>query len=622
MLPSSSNSHWQCKLPETEINRLQALCQYQILDTVPEAHFDNITRLVAYICQTPIAAISLVDAQRQWYKSKMGFMATEEPCDITFCAYTIRQAELLVIPDTLADERFATNPFVVGDARIRFYAGAPLIAPNGFTLGTLCVLDHVPRELSCEQIQFIRVLADQVVAQLELRRNLKNLKQSIIERQKSEAKLRHHVFHDELTGLPNRALFMKQLKSAILQTKWNADYLFAVLFMDLDRFKVVNDSLGHMVGDQLLIATARRLKACLRPEDMVARLGGDEFVILLDNIKGISDATDVAERIQARLSLPSSLSGHEVFTSISIGIALGTTAYHQPEDLLRDADTAMYRAKVLGKARYEVFDIEMHDSVVKLMQLENDLRRAIERQEFQIYYQPIVLVDTGRITGFEALIRWQHPTRGLLNPVDFISVAEETGAIVPIGYWVLSEACRQLHTWQLEFSAQPLTISVNLSSKQFSQPDLVEQIIHILHSTNLDPRSLKLEITESTIMENAESATAMLLRLRDLGIEIYLDDFGTGYSSLSSLHRFPVDVLKIDRSFINTIQTNHEKPKIVQVIMTLAQNLGMDAIAEGIETVEQRNQLKTLQCRYGQGYLFYQPVDKQTAAAIIAQDRQ
>lgn len=620
MPPSSSNSHWQCTLPETEIERLQALCQYQILDTVPEAHFDNITRLAAYICQTPIAAISLSDAQRQWFKSKIGFMATEEPRDITFCAYTIRQGKLLVIPDTLADERFATNPFVVGDAQIRFYAGVPLITPRGFTLGTLCVLDHFPRELSCEQIQFLRVLADQVVAQLELRRNVKDLKQSMIERQKSEAKLRHHVFHDELTGLPNRTLLMKRLKSAILKTKWDTDYAFAVLFTDLDRFKVVNDSLGHIIGDQLLIATARRLKTCLRPVDMVARLGGDEFVILLDNIKSISDATDVAERIQAKLSLPFNLSEHEVFTSISVGIALGTTDYHQSEDLLRDADTAMYRAKVLGKARYEVFDTEMHNSVVKLMQLENDLRRAIEHQEFQIYYQPIVLLETGRIKGFEALIRWEHPTHGLLNPVDFISVAEETGAIIPIGYWVLFEACRQLRAWQLEF-AKPLTISVNLSSKQFSQPDLVEQIIHILQSTSLDARSLKLEITESTIMENAESATAMLLQLRDLGIEIYLDDFGTGYSSLSSLHRFPVDVLKIDRSFISTIQANHEKTKIVQVIMTLAENLGMDAIAEGIETVEQRDQLKALQCRYGQGYLFYQPVDKQTAAAIIAQDR-
>lgn len=620
MPPSSSNSHRQCKLPEAEIERLQAICQYQILDTVPEAHFDNITRLAAYICQTPIAAISLADAQRQWFKSKIGFMATEEPRDITFCAYTIRQGELLVIPDTLADERFATNPFVVGDAQIRFYAGVPLITPHGFTLGTLCVLDHFPRELSCEQIQFLRVLADQVVAQLELRRNVKDLKHSIIERQKSEAKLRHHVFHDQLTGLPNRTLFMKRLKSAMLKAKWDTDYAFAVLFTDLDRFKVVNDSLGHMVGDQLLIATARRLKTCLRPVDMVARLGGDEFVILLDNIKGISDTTDVAERIQARLSLPFNLSEHEVFTSISVGIALGTTDYHQPEDLLRDADTAMYRAKVLGKARYEVFDTEMHDSVVKLMQLENDLRRAIEHQEFQIYYQPIVLVETGIIKGFEALIRWEHPTHGLLNPVDFISVAEETGAIIPIGYWVLFEACRQLRAWQLEF-AKPLTISVNLSSKQFSQPDLVEQIIHILQSTSLDARSLKLEITESTIMENAELATAMLLQLRDLGIEIYLDDFGTGYSSLSSLHRFPVDVLKIDRSFISTIQANHEKTKIVQAIMTLAENLGMDAIAEGIETVEQRDQLKALQCRYGQGYLFYRPVDKQTAAAVIAQDR-
>jgi len=608
------------ELPETETKRLQALCQYQILDTVPEGHFDDLTRLAAYICQTPIAAVGLMDAQRHWFKSKVGFIATEEPRNITFCAHAIQQAELLVIPDTLTDKRFATNPFVIGEAHIRFYAGAPLITLDGVALGTLCVLDHVPRELSCDQLKSLQILADQVMTQLELRRNLRVLKRSIAERQKSEAQLRHNVFHDWLTGLPNRAFFMERLKSAIAKAKRYKDYLFAVIFIDLDRFKVVNDSLGHMVGDQLLIGTADRLKACLRPEDTVARLGGDEFVILLNNIKSVSDATDVADRIQVRLTLPFNLSGQEVFTSLSAGIALSTTGYHQPEDLLRDADTAMYHAKCLGKARYKIFDPSMHESAVRLLQLENDLRRAIERQEFQVYYQPIVFLETGRITGFEALIRWRHPTRGLLVPADFISVAEETGAIIPIGYWVLSVACRQLHTWQLEFSTKHLTVSVNLSSKQFSQPDLIEQISCILQESSLDAGSLKLEITETTIMENAESATAMLLQLRDLGIELYMDDFGTGYSSLSSLHRFPVDVLKIDQSFISSMGISNDKAKIVQVIMMLAQNLGMETIAEGVETAEHMAQLKILQCKRGQGYFFSQPVDSKAAGAMIAQE--
>jgi diguanylate cyclase (GGDEF)-like protein len=604
--------------PETEIKRLKLLHQYRILDTVPEKHFDDLTQLAAYICQTPISAVSLTDFQRQWYKSKIGFNATEELREMTFCAHAVLQSEVFVIPDTLTDKRFANNPFVTGEANIRFYAGAPLRTPQGLALGTLCVLDHVPRELSCQQIQSLSVLAEQVVTQLELRRNVQNLKLNIVKRQKSEAQLRHNVFHDGLTGLPNRALFMKQLSAAILRSQRLSNRLFAVLFIDLDRFKVINDSLGHGVGDQLLIKTASRLKSCMRHGDVVARLGGDEFVILLNDIQSIRDATDVADRIQAALTLPFNFSGQEVFISLSVGITLSTTGYQRPEDFLRDADTAMYRAKAYGKARYEIFDVSMHDSAVKQMQLENDLRRAIERREFEIYFQPIVCLESRKVSGFEALIRWQHPTRGLLDPTDFIAVAEETGAIIPIGYWVLSEACRQLHSWQLEYGATSLTMSVNLSTKQFSQRNLIEQISSILQSTGLNPRSLKLEITETAIMENAASAAEMLLKLRDLGIEIYMDDFGTGYSSLSSLHHFPVDLLKIDQSFINGLESGGEKSKIVQTIMTLTQNLGINAIAEGVETTEQISILRMLQCKFGQGYFFSKPLNR-AAATIIAQ---
>jgi len=521
--------------PQIEIERLKTLCQYQILDTAPEAYFDDLTRLAAYICQTPIAAISLIDARRQWYKSKVGFIATEEPRDITFCAHTILQAKQLIVQDTLNDERFANNPFVIGDAHIRFYAGEPLITPDGFALGTLCVLDHVPRELNNEQLEALRILALQVVTQLELRRNLEVLEQNIAERKKSEAQLRHNAYYDGLTNLANRALFINRLGCAIERKKRYKNYLFAVLFIDLDRFKVVNDSLGHMIGDQLLIAIAKRLKICLRSEDTVARLGGDEFAILLEDIKDESDATRVVKRIQEELKLPFNLHGQEVFTSISVGIALSTTNYDKPEDLLRDADTAMYRAKALGKARYEVFNTAMHDHVVTLLQLETSLSWAFSRQEFRIHYQPIVLLETGKISGFEALVRWQHPTRGLLSPGEFISVAEETGAIIPIGYWVLREACLQMRSWQLQFPEKPLSISVNLSSKQFSHPDLIKCISQTLQETRLSARSLKLEITESAIMENSESATAMLLQLRDLEVELHIDDFGTGYSSLSYL---------------------------------------------------------------------------------------
>lgn len=608
--------------PKVESERLKALCQYRILDTAPEAYFDDLTRLAAYICQTPIAAIGLTDAKRQWFKSKVGFIATEEPRDITFCTYTILQAELLVVEDTLADERFSGNPFVIGDACIRFYAGAPLVNPDGFVLGTLCVLDHVPRELSLEQQEALRILAHQVVTQLELRRNLEVLEQNIVERRKSEEQLRHNAFHDGLTNLPNRALFMDRLRWAIARTKQHKDFLFAVLFIDLDRFKVVNDSLGHTVGDQLLIAIAQRLKVCLRAEDMVARLGGDEFAILLHKINNASDAINVVKRIQEKLTLPFNLNGQEVFASTSVGIALSTDGYEQPEDLLRDADTAMYRAKALGRARYEVFDTPMHDHVVTLLQLETNLQRAIERQEFRTYYQPIVSLETGRITGFEALVRWQHPVRGLLTPAVFLSVAEETGAIVPVGYWVLRQACHQIRAWQLQFPEKPLAISVNLSGKQLSSPELVEQISQVLQETDLDACSLKLEITESAIMENSEAITAKLMHLRDLNVELHMDDFGTGYSSLSYLHHFPVDALKIDRSFISRLDVMGEKSEIVRTILTLARNLGIEAIAEGVETAKQMAQLKGLQCKYGQGYFFSKPVDSQTAEAMIAQDLQ
>lgn len=609
-------------LPQIESERLKTLCQYQILDTAPEAYFDDLTRLAAYICQTPIAAISLIDARRQWYKSKVGFIATEQARDITFCAHAILQAKLLIVQDTLNDERFANNPFVIGDAHIRFYAGAPLITPDGFALGTLCVLDHVPRELNSEQQEALRILALQVVTQLELRRNLEVLEQNIAERKKSEEQLRHNAYHDGLTNLPNRALFIDRLGCAIKRKKRHKDYLFAVLFIDLDRFKVVNDSLGHMTGDQLLIAIAKRLKSCLRSEDTVARLGGDEFAILLEDIKDVSDAKRIAKRIQEELKLPFNLDAQEVFTSTSVGIALGTTDYDKPEDLLRDADTAMYRAKALGKARYEVFDTAMHDHVVTLLQLETSLSRAFSRQEFRIHYQPIVLLETGRISGFEALVRWQHPTRGLLSPAEFISVAEETGAIIPIGYWVLREACLQMRSWQLQFPEKPLSISVNLSSKQFSHPDLIKCISQTLQETSLDARSLKLEITESAIMENSESATAMMKQLRDLEVELHIDDFGTGYSSLSYLHRFPVDVLKIDRSFISRMNISDQKAEIVRTIATLARNLGIEATAEGVETAEQMAQLRLLQCKYGQGYFFSKPIDNSAAGAMLAQDLQ
>jgi diguanylate cyclase (GGDEF)-like protein len=447
-----------------------------------------------------------------------------------------------------------------------------------------------------------------------------NLLAEITERKRAEEQLQHDALHDVLTDLPNRTLWLDRLKHALERAKRHEGYLFAVLFLDLDRFKVVNDSLGHLIGDQTLIAFVHRLELCLRPGDTLARLGGDEFAILLDDIEDASKAIYTAKQIQKQLRSPFNLSGHEVFTSVSIGITLSTSGYAQPENLLRDAETAMYRVKGRGKACYEIFNRDMHQKAVVRLQLENDLRRAIERQEFELYYQPIVTLETGRVSGFEALVRWKHPNQGIVSPAEFIPIAEETGLIVHVGEWVLRKACRQMCLWQRQYPASgSLTMSVNLSAKQFSQPDLVEQVKQILQETGLDARSLKLEITESTLMDNAESATTMLLQLKALGIQLHMDDFGTGYSSLSHLQRFPIDVLKIDRSFISNMNFSGQNLKIVQTIVTLAHALGMNVTAEGVETATQLARLKELECKSGQGYFFSKPMNTEVAGMFIQQ---
>jgi diguanylate cyclase (GGDEF)-like protein/PAS domain S-box-containing protein len=440
----------------------------------------------------------------------------------------------------------------------------------------------------------------------------------ITERKRSEEELTYSAFHDALTGLPNRAALMTQLEGAIAKTRFDSSYLFAVLFLDLDAFKSINDRLGHIAGDRLLIEIARRLEICLRPSDQIARLGGDEFVICLNNIHSIQDATLIAERIEIALSAPITWEDQKIFSTASIGIAIGKDSYHNPEELLRDADIAMYAAKKRGQGCYEVFDTDISACIVPKFRLEFELKQALDRQEFVLHYQPIIDLRSQKITGFEALLRWIHPERGLIAPDDFIPLAEETGLIIPIGAWVLSEACTQLKTWQRERSSTiPLSMSVNVSSLQLKHPGFLAMIEQTLITTQIQASHLTLEITESVMMEESASMGDLLRQLRAKEIQLSLDDFGTGYSSLVALKQFPISALKLDRSFTQGLGHDPKSLEIVQAVIHLAQKMNMAVIAEGIETVSQQSCLQTLNCVMGQGFLFSAAIDGQAAGHLI-----
>lgn len=443
----------------------------------------------------------------------------------------------------------------------------------------------------------------------------------VSDRKQAEHQLRHDALHDALTGLPNRTLFSDRLEHALIRARGRKANLFALLFLDLDRFKTINDSLGHGAGDRLLVAIAQRLNEQLRPGDTLARLGGDEFAILIEDISSMEEAKQVARAIEATLKPPLLLENRRVFVSASIGIALGSNRYDRADRLLRDGEIAMYRAKDRGKARHEMFDPDLHRLTMTRLQLETDLPGAIERGEFVVYYQPIVELATGNLHGFEALVRWQHPQRGLISPGQFIPIAEETGAIVLLEDRVLRQACWQLRCWHRKFPQfAHLTVSANLSGRQFSQADLIDRVDRILRDTGLPGRYLKLEITESVLIENADTATDMLRQLRDRDIQTCIDDFGTGYSSLSYLHHFPTNMLKIDRSFVSMLAADGKNSEIVRAIVNLSRDLGLEVTAEGVELEYQRSQLAQLQCHYGQGYLFAKPGDARAAEASIRKD--
>jgi diguanylate cyclase (GGDEF)-like protein len=448
----------------------------------------------------------------------------------------------------------------------------------------------------------------------ELSKTNQDLQLEIGERKRAEEQLSYDALHDWLTGLPNRTLFLDRLGQAIEYTQRRPGLPFSVLFIDLDHFKIVNDSLGHHIGDKLLIAVAKRLVDCLRTSDTVARLGGDEFVILLENTKDEDSASRVINRIQEMLKLSFPLEGNDVYITASIGVVMNVQGYSNTEDVLRDADIAMYHAKTMGKARAEVFDASLRSEAISRLELENDLRHALEHDEFCLYYQPILSIQTSHLTGFEALIRWQHPHRGLIAPAEFIPVAEESGLIIPIGKWVMLEACTQIKKWQQEIpEGQDITVNVNISGKQFAQADFIEQVEQTLLITGLKASSLKLEITESVLIQNQEPANKIFDKLCSLGIQLEIDDFGTGYSSLGYLQHFPIHMIKIDKSFIQEMRDGGKGSEIIRAMITMARDLGMNTIAEGIETKEQLEELQTLMCEFGQGYLLSRPMDSTLA---------
>src|SRR5258707_380727 len=461
----------------------------------------------------------------------------------------------------------------------------------------------------------------------------------ITERKRAEEMLAHNAFHDGLTNLPNRALFLDRLQQALTLSKRHPNYKFAVLLIDVDEFKIINDSLGHAAGDDLLIQIGQRLKESVRradtvsrprmsdvPErpandDTLARLGGDEFTILLDDIRDPIEAVRVAERMQAELATPFVVNLQQIVISASIGIAVSPSPHTHAEDLMRDGDIAMYRAKRAGKACCEVSDTAMHENAVKRLQLETDLRKALDQGEFRVYYQPIMALQTGKITGFEALTRWQRP-EGILPPIAFIAVAEETGLIIPMNRQLLREACQHLRSWQSEFpSSPPLTMSVNITSREFAQPDLISEIRKCLDETGVDPGCLQFEIIETIAMDDAEKSGQVLAQLKALGVRLSIDDFGTGYSSLSRLRRIPVDTLKIDRAFISNMDTDPENREIVRAIIVLAHNLGLKVVAEGTEKEEHINLLKQFNCEMAQGYCFSRPADVQSMLKLLANNR-
>jgi diguanylate cyclase (GGDEF)-like protein len=616
-----------------EAERLAALNRYEVLDSPAEAAFDELVALIASVCEAPMALVSLVGADRQWFKAKIGMSADGTPREHSFCAHAIAQpGRLTVVPDATIDPRFADSPLVTGESKIRFYAGAPLITSDGFALGALCIMDTKPRFITSQQEDALRIGGRAVIMLLEQRRTIAELRLAteaqrrvedelraeIAQRREIERQLHFTSSHDGLTRLPNRAEFSAQLHSALGRLHSPENRRFAVCFIDLDRFKQVNDTLGHSVGDLLLVEVGQRLNEVMRMGDAVARLGGDEFTMLIDGVTNPAAAVAVARRIATVLASKVRLGETDFGVTASIGVCLVDDSYVSVEEILRDADIAMYASKDRGRNRCTIFTPPLRDQFRSANEMQVTLRGALEHRNFRLAYQPIVSLESPleRPRGFEALLRLKLPDGTWQSAGQFIEAAEQTGLIVELGEWVLGEACAQAKRWQID-CVDPVITTVNVSAKQLAEPDFAAVVKATIARSGLEPRLLALEVTESILIADVEASLEILTDLRKFGVKIYLDDFGTGYSSLSYLRKFPVDRIKVDRSFVSGAGDELADPLIINSIISLAHKLNVEVVAEGVETEAQRAALAAMGCDWAQGFLFSPAVPAGEASTLL-----
>ena len=585
------------------------------LDGALAAALERVTGLASTVLKVPTAFVALLGSDRRCFAGGAGIprWLAHDPGTL-FRSGLSGRILMSEQPTCLTDARADLSPGVATTARdfgVAGFLGMRLVSADGEATAIFCAVDVEPRDWTREETRLFREIAISALTEVELQRRTADA-------ERIEQQLRHDALHDRLTGLPNRAFFVERVRIAVERARRNPDECFGVLFLDLDNFKAINDSFGHVAGDEMLIEVSRRCTGCMRSLDMLARLGGDEFALLLENIREPSDAARVAERLQASLQAPIRIGEDEAYASVSLGIAVFSDADDHPQHLLRSADLALYRAKEQGRARFQVFDPRMHEEAVRRLRLETDLRRALERDQFRLHYQPVVSLDSGRIVAVEALLRWEHPERGLVPPGEFIHVAEETGLITEISRWVLEQACRQCQMWRREHGDDaPESVWVNLSIRQLIEGGLVRQVADVLQALRFEPKRLTLEVTENLLVEHVETARRTLAELHDLGVRVFMDDFGSGSSSLGYLDRLAIDGIKIDRSFIAHLDAGERPLKLVRTIVGLVRGLGFTPIAEGVETEDQLRLLRDMGCEFAQGFHFSKAVPPEGIAKLL-----